>query len=187
MALPTGAEPRTPRGGIVVGVDGSPGSLAALRWAIREASASGRAVHAVAAWDVPTESTFGDMATVGDFHPVIAAERILVAALADAGVADSHITVTTAPVQGHPAEVLMQQAEGADLLVVGSRGHGTIVGALLGSVSQYLAAHAACPVVVIRPLAHQHGRRSRANPLPEPQDDRSEKTDGRGHVSGGDA
>ena len=162
MAIPTGAGPRPPRGGIVVGVDGSPGSLAALRWAIREASARGQAVHAVTAWDGPTESTFGDMATVGDLHPVIAAERILVAALVDAGATDSHVTVTTAPVQGHPAEVLMQQAERAELLVVGSRGHGRIFGALLGSVSQYLAGHAACPVVVIKPLAHQHGRRSRA-------------------------
>jgi hypothetical protein len=80
------------------------------------------------------------MATVGDFHPVIAAERILVAALADAGAADSHVTVITAPVQVYPAEVLMQQAERAELLVVGSRGHGRIFGALLGSVSQYLAA-----------------------------------------------
>jgi nucleotide-binding universal stress UspA family protein len=68
--------------------------------------------------------------------------------------------VTTAPVKAHPAEVLMQQAERAELLVVGSRGHGRIFGALLGSVSQYLAAHAAGPVVVIKPLANQHGRRS---------------------------
>jgi nucleotide-binding universal stress UspA family protein len=146
----------------VVGVDVSPGSLAALRWAIREASARGAAVHAVTAWEVPTESTFGDMATVGDFHPVITAERILVAPWADAGAADSHVTVTTAPVQGHPAEVLMQQAERAELLVVGSRGHGRIFGALLGSVRQYLAAQAACPIVVIKPLADRHGRRSRA-------------------------
>ena len=114
------------------------------------------------AWEFPMESTFGDMATVGDFHPVIAAEEILVAALADAGVADDTRPVTTAPVEGHPAEVLMQKAEGAELLVVGSRGHGRIFGALLGSVSQYVAAHAACPVVVIKPLANQHGRRSRA-------------------------
>jgi nucleotide-binding universal stress UspA family protein len=162
MAIPTGDGPRNRRGGIVVGVDGSPGSLAALRWAIREAAARGLAVHAVTAWDVPTESTFGHMATVGDFHPVIAAERILAAVLADVGAADNHVTVTTTPVQGHPAEVLMQQAERTELLVVGSRGHGRIVGALLGSVSQYLAAHAACPVVVIKPVASQHGRRSRA-------------------------
>ena len=68
--------------------------------------------------------------------------------------------MTTAPVQGHPADVLMQQAERAELLVIGSRGHGRIFGALLGSVRQYLAAHAACPVVVIKPLADRHGRRS---------------------------
>jgi nucleotide-binding universal stress UspA family protein len=55
----------------------------------------------------------------------------------------------------------MQQAERAELLVVGSRGHGRIFGALLGSVSQYLATHAAGPVV-IKPLAYQHRRRSRA-------------------------
>ena len=160
MVMPTGAGPRLTRGGIVVGVDGSPGSVAALRWAIREASTRGGAVHAVTAWEVLMESTFGDMATVGDFHPVIAAERILVAALADAGAADTDVTVTTAPVQGHPAEVLMQQAERAELLVVGSRGR--IFGGLLGSVSQSLAAHAACPVVVIKPLADHDGRRSRA-------------------------
>lgn len=158
MAIPTSAGRSPPRGGIVVGVDGSLGSLAALRWGIREASTRGMVVHAVTAWEVPLESTFGDMATVGDFHPVVAAEQILVTALADAGVADTHVTVTTAPVQGHPAEVLMQQAERAELLVVGSRGHGRIFGALLGSVSLYLAAHAACPVVVIKPLADQHGR-----------------------------
>lgn len=156
MITPT---PRSPGGGIVVGVDGSPGSLAALRWAVREASTRGLAVHVVSAWEYPMESTFGDMATVGDFHPVVAAEKILMTALADAGVAADDETVTTAPVEGHPAEVLMQVAAGAELLVVGSRGYGRIFGALLGSVSQYVAAHAACPVVVIKPVANGAGRR----------------------------
>jgi len=86
---------------------------------------------------------------VGDFHLVVAAEEILVKALADAGV--SAQDVTSAPVQGHPAEVLIQAGEDAELLVVGSRAHDKILGALLGSVSQYVAAHAACPVVVIKP------------------------------------
>ena len=54
----------------------------------------------------------------------------------------------------------------AKLLVVGSRGHGRISGALLGTVNQYLDAHAACPVVVIKPLANQHGRRSRRTQTP---------------------
>jgi nucleotide-binding universal stress UspA family protein len=79
-------------------------------------------------------------------------------ALADAGVAVDDPTVTTAPVKGHPAEVLMQMAKRAELLVVGSRGHGRIFGALLGSVSHYVAAHAACPVVVIKPVVNRSGR-----------------------------
>jgi nucleotide-binding universal stress UspA family protein len=98
------------------------------------------------------------MTTVGDFHPVVAAEKILLSALADAGVAVDDPTVTTAPVKGHPAEVLMQMAKRAELLVVGSRGHGRIFGALLGSVSHYVAPHAACPVVVIKPVANRSGR-----------------------------
>jgi len=158
MATPTGAAPHSPGAGIVVGVDGSPGSIAALRWAVREASTRGLAVHAVTAWEFPVESTFGDMRTVGDFHPVVAAEKILVSALADVGIAADNESVTTAPVEGHPAEVLMQLAEGAQLLVVGSRGHGRIFGALLGSISHYVAAHAACPVVVIKPITNVAGR-----------------------------
>ena len=113
MAAPNGAGPPASAGRIVVGVDGSPGSLAALCWALREASSRGLTVHAVAAWEFPMESTFSDMATVGDFHPVVAAEEILVSALADAGVAADDPTVTTAPVEGHPAEVLMRMASGA--------------------------------------------------------------------------
>jgi nucleotide-binding universal stress UspA family protein len=88
---------------------------------------------------IPVESTFGDMATIGDFHPVSAAEEILLAALADAGVTGDDETVTTAPAEGHPAEVLMKKTKGAELLVVGSRGYGRIFGDLLGSVSQYVA------------------------------------------------
>jgi nucleotide-binding universal stress UspA family protein len=102
MVIPTCAGPRSTMGGIVVGVDGSTGSLAALRWAIRGASARGEAVYAVTAWEVPMESTFGDVATIGDFHPVTGAERILVAALADAGAADADVTVTTARSRGTP-------------------------------------------------------------------------------------
>ena len=102
MAGRSGASPTSPAGGIVVGVDGSPGSLAALRWAIREGYVRGRRVHAVTAWEFPVESTFGDMATVGDFHPVIAAEEILLAALADAAWRATTRRVTTAPAEGHP-------------------------------------------------------------------------------------
>ncbi len=57
-----------------------------------------------------------------------------------------HLTVT----EGHPASVLTEAAQGAELLVVGSRGHGAFAGMLLGSVSEYCAAHSPCPVVVVR-------------------------------------
>jgi len=195
MAIPTGAGPPPPGRGIVVGIDGSPGSLAALRWAIRQASARGRAVHAVTAWEVPMESTFGDMATIGECHPAIAAEQILVTAAADAGTAGTHVTVTIPPVQGHPAEVLMQQAERAELLVVGSRGHGRTFGALLGSVSQYLAA------TLPAGRRHQTPCRSARSKIPcwtltalrRPSGSTTGiairsigETDGRGHVSGSD-
>lgn len=162
MGTPTGADPHPTGGGIVVGVDGSPASLAALRWAVREGSARGLTVQAVTAWHFPVPSTVGNVATVDDRHPVIAAEEILASALAAAGVADDNKAVSTIPVEGHPAEVLMQLAEQADLLVVGSRGHGRIFGALLGSISQYVASRAACPVVVITPIAHTASRRARS-------------------------
>ncbi|MGH4000151.1 MAG: universal stress protein [Pseudonocardiaceae bacterium] len=120
MATPQDASAPPPVGRIVVGVDGSSGSLAAVCWAVHEASLRGVAVHAVTAWELPVESTFGDMRTVGDFHPVSAAEEILVTALADVGVSAQGQTVTTAVVEGHPAEVLLQAAEDSELLVVGS-------------------------------------------------------------------
>ena len=124
MATPTGARQKGPRGGIVVGVDGSPGSLAAFRWALREGASRGVQVHAVTAWEYLVELTFGAMATVSDSRAVVAAEEILVSALADAGSAADHVAVTTPTVEGHPAEVLMQNAARAELLVVGSRGTG---------------------------------------------------------------
>ncbi|MEV0561406.1 universal stress protein [Dactylosporangium sp. NPDC049742] len=57
-------------------------------------------------------------------------------------------------VQGHPAKVLLDAANGAELLVVGSRGHGTFTGILLGSVSQHCVQHAPCPVVVVPSRVH---------------------------------
>jgi len=105
----------------------------------------------VIAWELPVESTFGAMVTVGDFHPAVAAEETLAKALADIGISPADETVATAAVEGHATEVLLHAAAHAQVLVVGSRGHSKFIGALLASVSQYLAAHAPCRVVVIRP------------------------------------
>ncbi|MBN9102759.1 MAG: universal stress protein [Pseudonocardia sp.] len=99
------------------------------------------------------------MATDGDFHPVLAAEKILATALTDAGVSTDVDTITTAPVQGQPAEVLIEMAQTCELLVVGSRRHGKVLGALLGSISHYLAGHAPCLIVVVKPPAHPGHRR----------------------------
>ena len=60
------------------------------------------------------------------------------------------VDVHTSVEQGNPAEVLIKRSKEADLLVVGSRGHGGFSGMLLGSVSHHLVAHAECPVVVVR-------------------------------------
>jgi hypothetical protein len=109
------------------------------------------------------ESTFGAMATVSDSHPVVAAEEILVSALAEAGVAADDNRVTTTPAEGHPAEVLMQKAAGAELL--GSAPAGT---------GEYLERYSAPSASTwphtpparsssSNPLADQNGRRSRSD------------------------
>ncbi|HEU5129234.1 MAG TPA: universal stress protein [Glycomyces sp.] len=137
------------QGRIVVGVDGSPSSVAALRWALGQAELTGATVEAVNAWQPLT--AWGDVIPVypGDTPADTALEHL--AAVVDE-VADEHRSVEIARVvtQGHPAKVLLERAEEASLLVLGNRGHGGFVGALLGSVSQHCIHHAACPVLVVR-------------------------------------
>lgn len=138
--------------GIVVGVDGSASARAALRFALVEARLRGDAVRAVAAWHVPIAAYGGalvppDPALVADLEPQT--RRTLDRALAE--VADEAAGLELEPVvrEGLPARVLLEEAEGADLLVVGSRGLGGFRGLLLGSVSQQCAHHAPCPVVIV--------------------------------------
>ena len=78
------------------------------------------------------------------------ARQTLAAAVDDASAAYPNIVVHQLVQRGHPAAVLIEQAKGADLLVVGSHGRGGFIGALLGSVSQHSVHHATCPVVVVR-------------------------------------
>jgi nucleotide-binding universal stress UspA family protein len=134
---------------IVVGVDGSAASMRALMWALGQAEATGAVVEAVCAWDIPTG--YGEGPTVLDGEDLaVAAERSLAAAVEPVAAEHPAARVQRRALRGHPAAVLLDQAKDADLLVVGSHGHGGFVGALLGSVSLHCVHHATCPVVVVR-------------------------------------
>ena len=134
---------------IVVGVDGSEASKAALRWAVEEARLRGATLRVVYAWSIPLVLVPGAAVAESDVAPVQADAEQMVDRLVQEVAADG-VTVEGAAVEGVPASVLVEAAEGADLLVVGSRGHGGFAGLLLGSVSQQCAHHAPCPVVIVR-------------------------------------
>jgi nucleotide-binding universal stress UspA family protein len=139
-------------GKIVVGVDGSAGSRAGLRWAHAEARLRSSPLEVVMAWQFPMMTSlpaFGAMPPPEDLSSE--AERALQQALVDEGVtATDTVPVTATVAEGPSARVLLDAASDADLLVVGSRGHGGFSGLLIGSVSQQCVSHASCPVVVVR-------------------------------------
>ena len=138
---------------IVVGVDGSDGGRAALRWALEEAALRKATVDAVLAWHL----TFlaGSPAVAVAFDPAeeaADAHRRLEQLVSEAVGSDhAGVEVSSIVAEGTAARVLLDVAKGADLLVLGSRGHGGFTGLLLGSVSQQCVHHAPCPVVVVRP------------------------------------
>jgi nucleotide-binding universal stress UspA family protein len=140
---------------IVVGVDHSDGARAALAFAHDEARLRGATLRAVHAWQfgyVGYSGFEGAMPVLGgDIHELRAAaaaalDATLREALPDAG----GIEIEPRVVEGSPGAVLVNESRDADLLVVGSRGHGGFAQLLLGSVSQQCAHHAACPVVIVR-------------------------------------
>ena len=145
---------------IVVGVDGSPSSEEALRWALRQAAVTGGQVHAVTAWHLPT--TTGWDTALDDVDWAAQAQRTLDTAL-DAAHPDGTPDVQRHVVEGSAARVLVERAADADLLVVGSRGRGALTGMLTGSVALHVLAHAACPVVVV------HGARVPSGQVPSGQ------------------
>ena len=140
---------------IVAGVDGSESSLSALRWAIRQAGLTGAAVDAVAAWHNPVmAASYGyvpvPVGTGEDYDFKEITEKILADAISSAQAPDSDVRVRSNVIEGNAAQALIDASDGAELLVVGSRGHGGFTEALLGSVSQHCVHFARCPVVVIR-------------------------------------
>lgn len=131
---------------VVVGVDGSACARAALRWAEAYAKAADASIILVTAWHWPM--SYGVPLAYDGFDPEEDARKVVEAAAADLSVSRANITTVVA--QGQPGDVLVQAGKNADLLVVGSRGHGVLAGALLGSSSNYCVHHATCPVVVVR-------------------------------------
>jgi nucleotide-binding universal stress UspA family protein len=133
---------------IVVGIDGSPCGQEALQWAARQARLTSAPLRAVSSWRWP--DIYGYTTLPSDVDWEKAAGEVLtksVAGMRD-GFPDVHVDLRLK--EGHPAEVLIDEARDASLLVVGSRGHGAFAGMLLGSVSQHCVSHAPCPVVVVR-------------------------------------
>lgn len=133
---------------IVVGVDGSDASRAAVRWAADEARLRGIGLQAVEGWEFSPLIFAADVPVALDELRASVTEhlRSVVADEVGAGVDVTELVVEKAPV---PA--LLDQCGPDDILVVGSRGRGGFAGLLLGSVSQQLAQHSTCPVVIVRP------------------------------------
>lgn len=143
----------TEPGTIVVGIDGSPESIAALRWAVADAELRGDDVRAVYAWRRPLTTSFGHSPT--SLH--VPTEKLreeaetLLASFVSEVIGDAEsVAVSLVAVEGVPADVLVEASRDADLLVVGSRSLGLIGNLLLGSVSHRCAREAACSVVIIR-------------------------------------
>lgn len=134
---------------IVVGVDGSDSSLEALEWGAEQARLTGRQLVAITTWEWP--ATYG--AVVGwpaDVNFEEDAARILSDSVKKALGDSQAVRLTQKVLHGSAALILVDASKAANLVVVGSRGHGELTGMLLGSVSEYLATHARCPLVIVR-------------------------------------
>ncbi|MEW2133786.1 universal stress protein [Streptomyces sp. NPDC005435] len=134
---------------VVVGVDGSPSSYAALRWAVHYAGLLGGVVETVTVWELPGLYGWSAPAVDMDVDAEEARDRMR-GELTEVLGGDAFDTVQMHLVHGNAPDVLLRASEGAAALVVGSRGRGGFARALLGSVSQHLSHHATCPVVIVR-------------------------------------
>jgi nucleotide-binding universal stress UspA family protein len=132
---------------IVVGVDGSEPSKDALRWAERIAGTTGATIQAVMTWAI--SPVYGDTYFPDNWDPKGEADKVLADTIDEAFPDGRPAGLIARVVQGQATQVLLNESKGAQMLIVGSRGHGGFAGLLLGSVSSSCAAHATCPVLVV--------------------------------------
>jgi nucleotide-binding universal stress UspA family protein len=131
---------------IVVGVDGSPHSLAALRWSLDQAEGRQGQVTVLFAWQVPFVSIPGafDRAELEEAY-----RQFLIKTVSDV-VPSPKVPLDTVLAEGDATEALVEASKDAEMLVLGIRGRSPVAGLMLGSVSQSCAAHSSCPVVLIK-------------------------------------
>jgi len=132
---------------IVVGVDGSPSSQRAVRWAAQQAKLTGATLRAVSSWRWPNYITIMPPGV----DPASDTRRTLDEVLEEALTGSEDLSVTRHVIEGPPGPALLTQAQDASLLVVGAQGRAAFPGMLLGSVAEYCVRHGSCPVVVVRP------------------------------------
>ncbi len=156
---------------IVVGVDGSTASIAALKWAIDEARRRGTRVDAVNAWHSDPTTTGLAKADIIQLRPrdeVLAAQqKLLAGSIEDAAGDSTDVQIRQLLVEAQPGPALVNAGKEAELVVVGSHGHSRLAEVLLGSVSSYCVHHAVCPVVVI-PDVHVKRERTPVQATAEP-------------------
>jgi nucleotide-binding universal stress UspA family protein len=133
-------------GVIVVGVDGSADSHAALRWADQYAAASGSRVRLVSSWE--WAMAYGAPMMFEGYHPDADARAMVEKASAELNIPTEHVEVVVR--EGSPRSVLVEESKSAVALVVGSHGHNALSRALLGSVSAHCVHYASCPVIIVR-------------------------------------
>lgn len=149
-------------GRMVVGIDGSMESKRALRWAAAEARLRGATLSVVHVWGIPYVALGADAQGLHDPAAIDevrrTAEELVSSELFELGDEAAGIEIEESVVEGAPAERLVESADGADLLVVGSRGHRGVEGPRPGSVSRQCAHLAVCPVVIVPPPRSSEGR-----------------------------
>jgi nucleotide-binding universal stress UspA family protein len=151
---------------IVVGIDGSPPADAALTFALEEARLRELSLRIVCAWEVAAIEYAGaafvptpDLGAEAEHH----AEDVLARAVGTIG-HEPGIEIETVAAPGHPPAVLVEQSEGATLLVVGTRGRGGFASVVLGSVSQTVAHQGLCPLAIVHSAGNEAPVATRADP-----------------------